>query len=202
MFNLVLLLNGIFTNGNPETIKKYKESVSLFLVSETCLINNLVSIGIEKNNVVSMANNYIKFQFKGCPNMFPKLLMMFIDYNVKFTELMITGITFYMDLLWDDDTLKKSIDETYHPNYHNWDTKIPKELQYLSNYEKSKYHLNRIKELGTEKTDKIVHNHFIEENFVFFLGYCQYIKDKRGKGFIKFDNNLELIIKKYMELHA
>ena len=166
-FHLILLLNGVFTNGNPETIEKWKDTVSLFFVSESCLAGNLMKIGIPLNKIVSMANNYRKFNFQGCPNMFPKLIMLFIDNNVKYSLLKITGITFYMDLL--NDKYKK--EDSYHPDYHNWNTKIPEDKMNLNNDEKLEYHLSKIKMLGTEKTNKIVYNHFIEENYNFFIKY-------------------------------
>jgi len=191
-FNIVLLLNGVFTNGNPETIQKYKDQIVLFLVSETCLIRNLLNINIPQSKIISMANNYKKFNFIGCPNMFPKLIMLFIDYNINFTELSITGITFYMDLL--DNNLK--LKQTYHQDYHNWNTKIPKELNNLSDNEKMGFHLNKIVKLGTDKTNinlPNVYNHFIDENFEFFLKYYKEFHKK-----IKLDNILENIINKYL----
>lgn len=191
-FHLILLLNGIFTNGNPETIKKWKDTISLFFVSENCLAKNLVDIGIPLNKIVSMANNYRKFNFQGCPNMFPKLIMLFIDHNVKYSLLKVTGITFYMDILKND----YNKEDVYHPNYHNWDTKIPKELSNMTEDEKLNYHLNKIKNLGTEKTDKIVTNHFIEENYNFFIKYCNDSKLNNLK--IEFDEKLESIIKDNM----
>ena len=189
-FDIVLLLNGVFTNGNPETIQKYKDQVSLFLVSENCLIGNLLNIDIPRNKIIALTTNYRKFNFIGCPNMFPKLIMLFIDYNITFTELSITGITFYMDLLDNN-----KITQTYHSDYHNWDTKIPKELMNLSNNDKMEFHLNRIVELGTNKEKLLnctnVYNHFIDENFNFFLKYYkQFYKT------IKLDDVLENIINK------
>ena len=191
-FHLILLLNGVFTNGNPETIQKWKDSVSLFFVSENCLAKNLFDIGINQNRIVSMANNYRKFNFKGCPNMLPKLIMMFIDYDIRFLSLKITGVTFYMDLLNDDFNKE----ETYHPNYHNWDTKIPKELNNLTDDQKMDYHLKRIKDLGTEKTDKVVVNHFIEENFKFFLNYLNFCTHHNLE--VTFDDKLNSIVNNHL----
>ena len=72
-------------------------------------------------------------------------------------------------------------------------TKIPKELSNMTEDEKLNYHLNKIKNLGTEKTDKIVTNHFIEENYNFFIKYCNDSKLNNLK--IEFDEKLESIIK-------
>lgn len=191
-FHLILLLNGVFTNGNPETIRRYKDTISLFFVSENCLARNLIDIGINQTKIVSMANNYRKFNFKGCPNMLPKLIMMFIDFNVRFLSFKITGVTFYMDLLKDNFNKE----ETYHPNYHNWDTKIPNELNNLTEDQKMDYHLKRIKDLGTEKTDKVVVNHFIEENFNFFLRYLKLCNSNNLE--ITFDSKLYDIIQNHL----
>ena len=44
------------------------------------------NLDISPDKIVSMANNYRKFNFQGCPNMFPKLIMLFIDNKVKLVE--------------------------------------------------------------------------------------------------------------------
>ena len=195
-FGIILLLNGIFTEGNPETIKKYDDSVFLYLVSETCLMHNLINIGIVPRKIASMANNYRKFDFYGCPNMFPKLLMLFTDHHIKVSEFKITGITFYLDLINgfnSTESVDPSTQETYHKNYHNWDTKIPKELSHLSDDEKMDYHLKKIIKNGTGKVEPS-QKHYIKENFNFFLKYYNSNKDNTK---FEFDDKL----KGYIESH-
>ena len=203
-FTLILILNGVFTNGNPETIKNYVNFVDLYFVSETNLIYKLENIGIKSNRIVNMANNYKKFNFDGCPNMFPKLLMLFIDNNVDFNHFKITGITFYMELISENskiaNNLNSSSQNLYHKNYHNWDTKIPKELSHLTDSEKMEYHLNKIKNNGTKNNDSLdslktnVHSqkHYIIENFKFFLNYYNQYEDK-----MTVDSRLKNIIDEY-----
>ena len=71
-----------------------------------------------------MANNYRKFNFQGCPNMFPKLIMLFIDHECQ----IFIVESYWYNILYG--YTKKMIiinkEDVYHPNYHNWDTKIPK----------------------------------------------------------------------------
>ena len=186
-FAIILLLNGVFTNGNPETIKKYQDCISLFFVSETCLAQNLFDIGIDLKKIVSMANNYKKFGYKGCPNMFPKLIMLLMDNNVELAKFKITGVTFYMDLINSEEG---SDSITYHKDYHNWETKIPKELSHLSDDEKMKYHLDKIKSNGTEVPKTFTQKHYILENFNFFMEYY-----KKNKNIFEFDDVLDKIIK-------
>ena len=184
-FRIILLLNGVFTNGNPETIKKYDKKVLLYFISENCLANNLKKIDINTDKIISMANNYRKFNFKGCPNMIPKLFMLFIDNKVKFKLLEITGVTFYMNISNNEEKLN-----SYHPDYHNWETKLPKDKLNLSDNEKLLFHMERIS--NNPSNDSV---HGIIENFTFFLKY--YIENKKN---IKVDNVLEKIIEENINL--
>jgi len=184
-FRIILLLNGVFTNGNPETIKKYDKKVLLYFVSETCLAGNLMKLDIDNKKIVSMANNYRKFNFKGCPNMIPKLIMLLIDHKVNFKLLEISGITLYMKLSNNEEKLN-----SYHPDYHNWETKLPKNKLNLSNDEKLLFHLD-----STSNNPSNTSVHGIIENFTFFLKY--YIENKKN---IKVDNILEKIIEENINL--
>jgi|UniRef100_A0A6C0IT29 hypothetical protein len=178
-FRIILLLNGVFTNGNPETIKKYDKKVLLYFVSETCLAGNLMKLDIDNKKIVSMANNYSKFNFKGCPNMIPKLIMLLIDHKVNFKLLEISGLTLYMKLSNNEEKLN-----SYHPDYHNWETKLPKDKLNLSNDEKLLYHVNGISNNSKDSLD-----HGIIENFTFFLKYYKNYQEK-----IKVDDILQNII--------
>ena len=58
------------------------------------------------------------------------------------------------------------------------------------------YHLKRIKDLGTEKTDKVVVNHFIEENFNFFLNFLKLCRNNNLE--ITFDDKLNNIVENHL----
>jgi len=178
-FHIILMVNGVFTNGNPETIKKFDRKVSLYLVTQTNLIPKLIDIGILREKCISLSFDYEKYNFKGHPNIIPKLLMLFIENNVKYDLLNITGVTFYMEKTDKDKVL------AYHPNYHNWETKLPKDKLNLSNDEKLLYHVSNRSQEPTHKWD-----HGVKENWNFFINYYNKNKEK-----IKVDNVLEQIIK-------
>jgi hypothetical protein len=178
-FKIIRILNGIYVEKMYELIESRDYITFFYLVSEIHTKNYLLEkTKIDESKILPLNNNYKNYGFNlGYPQMVPKTLLALDYYNVNFSLLKITGVTFYMD--------NKN---TYNKNYcmnsiarKLWDMSesVPTDII-------EKEYQNRINQTFVKENG----GHYFKEQYNFFLKFLYKYKDK-----VKVDNTLKNIVR-------